>query len=462
VSDRDYKANHHQQKMRNLTRLIVVILIIIVLYFVVFITHVQRFMSTDIDNKVILSHHLTIEEKHELHLTNLLNNQQLLQQKQLQQQQQPTKQDAIQLKPPIDCNTSISESLHSIQSQKSSKSRIQLPDVLLSDSTANGFHLIQYSSMKEALSAYTIFHNKVVSDIKMGNIDSCRILVVEPKEGWGNVIRAITSSLYVAMITGRALFIDLHPFPFDRYFKQVNIEWQWLADSVHNGISCKQMRLDISKNCKECWPNLDRMKKNDLNIVFDSKDQCYRVVTFSPLQEWLVENPFHRGLFRRFNSIQDWQDVYDYFIAEPTDLVKKAVEPYEQQFKEAIIVYGVHIRSGKGEGREDRFLLPTTVLELRKCTQLILQKSLESGNQKNQKPLFFITTDNVATVNIFESALGKDYVVHTEGMAGHSIKNPNFELKAVVDWYLLTKVDVIFATIYSSFSKTAHEVHNNW
>jgi hypothetical protein len=421
-------------------------MLIITMVYIFFITiYTQRFIRTDIDNKVSLEddhHQHTIQEKNGVHLLTQLQN------------------------PPIPCPPAPCSENTFLSQQQDDTRRIKIPSILMerADTSISStvFELSQYSTMKEALIAYTKFHNSIVSQIKAGNVDSSKILVVEPKEGWGNVIRAITSSLYVAMITGRALFIDLHPFPFDRYFKQVNIEWQWLEEYGHRGINCQTFRLDVGRTCKECWQNLDTMKKQDLHTVFDQKQRCYRVVTFSPLQEWLVENPFHRGLFRRFNSIQDWQAIYEYFISEPTDLVKNTAEPYEKQFKEASIVYGVHIRSGKGEAKEERFLAPATLTKLKQCTRIILEKSLASDDPKNKKPLFFVTADDVVVITSFEEHLGSANVVHTEGMAGHSIKNPNFELKAVVDWYLLTKTDIIFATIFSSFSKTAHEVHNNW
>jgi hypothetical protein len=338
------------------------------------------------------------------------------------------------------------------------------------DSNKEYFRLRHFNDMEEALAKYTEFHKyQTELLIKTGEI-SGSVLIVTPLEGWGNIVRAIVSSLYVALITGKVLYLNMPYVNLNRYFNLKPEYPSWNVPNERLLATCTQYKM---QNLRVGEKNRSYLKTEPLEEFL--KDKCLNFLTFSPLQEYLLENPTTKGIFNRFNGERDWNLVYKYFSFDhPSDMMKERIDSMLTEFANANSVYGFQIRSGFIEPSlirvDPRFLDLKTAGQLALCAKRILEFAHDNKatSVSNSKPaIIFLTTDNAAIIKLFikiieplEKKFNTRLLYYIPiSVVGHSNHNIDIMDEAVANWILLSNTNAIFASYASSFAETCRFVH---
>jgi hypothetical protein len=338
-----------------------------------------------------------------------------------------------------------------------------VPEELLLDSnpvipdSTPSFNILKYATFNEAFRDYLQFHKEALTKLtdKETMLESkIRLMLIQPTQGWGNVVRSVTSALYMAMITGRVLLIEWKPDPLSKYFEQIDMQWELKKEhrAVMGYRECEIFKYDVCGT--QCEENLKKVKATDLNVLYPAATKCVKLVTYSPMNEWLEESPYHRGLFKRLSGTEEWKQIYHLFFGKPTPLVEALIRRHVDRMKTASLIYGIQIRTGStGDSKEGRFITEHTLATIKDCIDRIYEAT-------DSKTLFTLTIDNDRYKEEFLSRGTQilDRLIMTAGNNMHTFKKPDYLPKAIADWVLLSRTDVMILSPQSSFGNTAHRM----
>lgn len=360
------------------------------------------------------------------------------------------------------------------------------------ESNLEHYRLRHFGTMEQALAAYTQFYRHqnggATNSGEAPPFSSAHILIVTPVEGWGNMVRAITSALYVALITGRVLYVNMPRAPLSRYFvqKEENPDWS-VPSSIDIVQHCVPFRLD---NCVGCEKNREQLRTVPLQSLL--VHHCMNLVSFSPLDEMLIQNPSTKSVFQRFDTHGDWSLIYRYFsFDQPTSMVEDKLPFDAPEALRSETVVGVQIRTGIIDYHDTyRFITIPTAGRVGLCARRIMEAYRQHGSsqrateatgngdngnnnrtsEKSAAAAVFLSTDNPAVHQLFhrvlspleQQSLGDNpsILYYLEPQFGHSNSNERALDDAIVDWIALSRSNVILASYHSSFADTARRVHN--
>jgi hypothetical protein len=258
-------------------------------------------------------------------------------------------------------------------------------------------------------------------------------LVVYPKNGLANRLRALASASILAERTGRNLFVNWVP------SDVCNVEWGELflnrLESRPLPLSSFRVGVDlyddtvIPMSWYQDTPRLAVRGEADLVAVHTCRNFQPEGMTHEAYEE--AKSLFYRNL-------------------RPIDTVQKTNCDIQKRYFDGHDVIGVHIR------RKDHlhFLKKDHRLV---CPTKLFVKAMENILHANPETKFFLATDDEEEEKLIRRLFPDAVIVYEKGGAGRNTTKGMQD--ALVDWLLLSKTSRLIASYASSFSQEAGVVN---
>jgi hypothetical protein len=260
-----------------------------------------------------------------------------------------------------------------------------------------------------------------------------RALVLYPKYGMVNRLRAIASAGILADYTGRKLFVNWDP------SKECNSAWEDLfvnklerypfpLSSFQNGMNL----YDDENNADGFYWDMPRsLICNNADVV-----AVHTCLNFQP--EEMTNEAYNNAKATFYRSLQPLHDV------------EKAVNEIYRRYFEGNNVVGVHIR------RTDHFASTKKDSTLVCPTELFLE-AIRKNLKNNDKTKVFLATDNKKEEKHIRQIFGDAVIVYEKDIVSRDTKRGMQD--ALIDWLLLSKTSRIIGSYSSSFSEEAGVVN---
>ena len=254
-------------------------------------------------------------------------------------------------------------------------------------------------------------------------------LVVYPKHGLANRLRALASASILAECTGRNLFVNWVP------SKECNVEWKELflnqIESRPLTLSSFQVGIDLYDDAvipMSLYPDTPRLSVRDesnLVVVHTCRNFRPEGMTAEAYEE--AKSLFYKNL-------------------RPIDTVQRTISDIQNRYFEGNYVIGVHIR------RKDHLNFLKKDHRLVCPTELFIE-AMENILHANPEIEFFLATDDEEEEKHIGRLFPDAVIVYEKGGSG---RNTTKGMQAaLVDWLLLSKTSRILASYASSFSQEA-------
>ena len=258
-------------------------------------------------------------------------------------------------------------------------------------------------------------------------------LVVYPKCGLANRLRAVASASILAECTGRTLFVNWSR------SGECNVEWEELflnqiekhpfpPSSFKIGVDLYD-DIIIPMSLYRETPRLALRGESDLVAVHTCRNFRPEEMTNEAHEE--AKSLFYRKL-------------------RPIDTVQKTISDIQKRYFDGHDVIGVHIR------RKDHLNFLKKDHRLVSPTGLFLE-AMENILHANPATKFFLATDDEHEENLIRRLFHNAVIVHEKGGSGRNTTKGMQD--ALVDWVLLSKTSRIIASYASSFSQEARVVN---
>lgn len=260
-----------------------------------------------------------------------------------------------------------------------------------------------------------------------------KVLVLFPRFGLSNRLRAIASAKILADYTGRKLCVNWIP------SNECNVTWGELFTNQIDSypISLSDLKDNITlyderKNWKNFyWDMPEALTNNESDIVAVHTCLNFRIREMSHEMYKTAKSLFYRSL-------------------QPVRIIQNIVNDMEKHYFKGNEVVGIHIR------RTDfPFYLPTSNRDLYP-TRLFIQE-MENILKTNPKTKFFLSTDAKEDEKIFKSLFRDNLIVYEKTIiCRDTVKGMQ---DALVDWLLLSRTAKIIGSYLSSFTIEAGAVN---
>jgi len=254
-------------------------------------------------------------------------------------------------------------------------------------------------------------------------------LVVYPKHGLANRLRALASASIVAEYTGRNLFVNWIP------SKECNVEWEELflnqIESHPLPLSSYQVGINLYDDTviPMSWyqdiPRLSVRDESYLVAVHTCRNFQPEEMTNEAYKE--AKSLFYRNLL-------------------PVETVEKTVRDMQKRYFDGCDIVGVHIR------RKDHLTFLKKDHRL-VCPTKLFVEAMENILHAKPERKFFLATDDEREEEFIRQLFPDNVIVYEkEGLGRNTTKGMQ---DALVDWVLLSKTSRIIASYASSFSQEA-------
>ncbi|MFA6055185.1 MAG: hypothetical protein WC769_07430 [Thermodesulfovibrionales bacterium] len=258
-------------------------------------------------------------------------------------------------------------------------------------------------------------------------------LVIYPKNGLANRLRALASAGILAECTGRNLFANWIP------SKECNVEWNELFLNQLESHPLPLSSFEVGINLYDdsvipmSWyrdiPRLSVCDESCLVAVHTCRN-------FQPEEMTNEGNEKAKSLFYR--------------NLRPVDAVRKAISDIQKRYFDGRDVIGVHIR------RKDHLTFLKKDHRL-VCPTKLFVEAMENILHANPETKFFLATDDQREEKHIRRLFPDKIIVYEkEGFGRNTTKGIQ---DALVDWVLLSKTSRIIASYASSFSQEAGVVN---
>jgi|GEM_PF-2378717 len=260
-----------------------------------------------------------------------------------------------------------------------------------------------------------------------------RALVLYPKHGLANRLRALASAWILADYTGRQLFVNWDP------SKECNIEWNELflnklerypfpLSSFQSGINL----YDDGNNSEGFCHDMPR------SLICNKSD----VVAMHTCHNFQVDDTTNEA----YNAAKS----FFYRSLKPVHEVERTVsEIYTRHFEGSDVV-GVHIR------RTDLFASTKKDSTL-VCPTKLFHETMRNILNDNPKIQFFLATDDKKEEKLVQRLFQYVVIVHEKEAVKRDVRKGMQD--ALVDWLLLSRTSRIIGSYQSSFSEEAGVVN---
>jgi hypothetical protein len=256
-----------------------------------------------------------------------------------------------------------------------------------------------------------------------------KYLVIYPKNGLANRLRALASAGILAECTGRNLFVNWIP------SKECNVEWE-----------------ELFLNQIESHPLPLSSFQVGINLYDDSvipMSWCRDIPRLSVCDEsYLVAVHTCRNFQPEEMANEAYEEAKSLFYRNlrPVDTVRKTISDIQKRYFDGRDVVGVHIR------RKDHLTFLKKDHRL-VCPTKLFVEAMENILHANPETRFFLATDDKKEEKLIMGLFPDTVIVYEkEGFGRDSTKGMQ---DALVDWVLLSKTSRIIASYASSFSQEA-------
>jgi len=323
-----------------------------------------------------------------------------------------------------------------IQSQK---------PILLFNQSATQFEFLHVSLPKDP------YLNSVSGDLLVNgnwcnrsNPTTNNKLFLTPVEGFGNRIRAIVASHYIAFITGRELNIvwpDMEEFiqksqtpPCVKWIKHIPKQKQ------------KCTILNCHANVAKC---IELFTTRSLQEIFPESETCIHLISFTAWELYLLDNSRTHGAFLSVTQKIPISVILNSFTTALDDHVRNAYKHMRARMSTSLdsrrhIKLTMHIRTGAD--RYDGGMIQNLYLPQLRCAAAIQNRL----GQHNMSSSIFIETDSTKVKSIAKSMSSLSNAIFLDKHAERA------DLQFVIIlWMLLGDGDVFLGSHGSSLSRTA-------
>ena len=258
-------------------------------------------------------------------------------------------------------------------------------------------------------------------------------LIVYPKNGLANRLRALASARILAECTRRKLFVNWIP------SKECNIEWQELfqnqfescllpLSNFHVGISLYDDSV-IPMSLHREIPVLTVCNEPDQIAVHSCRNFRPEEVTRAAYTD--AKSSFYKNL-------------------RPVATVQNTITDMQRRYFDGCDVIGVHIR------RNDHLTFLKKDHRL-VCPTRMFVEAMENVLHTNPETKFFLATDDKKEEKLIMRLFPGVIIVYEKDEPSRNTTKGMQD--ALVDWVLLSKTSKIIATYASSFSEEASAVN---
>eukprot|EP00128_Syssomonas_multiformis_P014006 Colp12_sorted_trinity150504_noHs@30126 len=319
-----------------------------------------------------------------------------------------------------------------------------------------------YSICKGAWQAkYADFHTKVLQGLLPP-----RFLIVSCNGycgGLGNMIQTYEAALVLALVSKRALLLRFDQgLDLGQYWASPYIEWDYRAAKQRGILKGLNTQLSTIRDFSEV----------NLHARWTS-DMVYWNIRLPETWSMIQRNPHHSAAAQELGLPPLLQNngCLQRYLFSPLPYLEDLVGKHRP---ENVAMVGMHLRLGDKDllpgqttavppqnSKNDVRLSRDTILRAWKCAENLLRSLNETT--KGHKVSLFLATDSVKIATEARRRFG-DLLVETEGApvhTGRTVDDPKKiaagRLKAVLDYVLLTRSDVIMVPTlkHSSFSAAA-------
>jgi hypothetical protein len=277
---------------------------------------------------------------------------------------------------------------------------------------------------------------------KETNASTRRQLFLTPVEGFGNRIRAIIASHYIAVVTGRELNIiwpEMDEFLQER---QTSPCAKWVA----RGETQNCLVLDCHMNIAKC---INLFTTRSLQEIFPESEPCIHLVSYTAWELYLLDNSLTYGALLSVTEKIPVFVILNSFTAALNDNVWNNYRHMRARLSSSVgsrrhIIMTLHIRTGADHydgGRIKNLYSP----QLR-CAAVIQNRLA----QRNMSSSIYIETDSTKVKSIAFSMSSLSNVIFLDKHAERADLG-----SVIVLWMLLGDGDVFLGSHGSSLSRTA-------
>jgi len=326
------------------------------------------------------------------------------------------------------------------------------------------FRLEGYDSMHAAMQGYAAFH------AALSQREDAPILTFVPNQyGLGNRLRALKSSLLLAMLMGRVFRVRwVSPYPLETLARPEAFDWREpLVGARHSGgkrsaptVLC--LPFGASNSRSGCSKHLDHLSKDDVREVY--LDPELEIESFTDIFIYLSKNRHYKALLERLGrDCPNRMGCLLPYVLGPQRVVAERLAALFPGEMAATKHVGVQVRNRlwRIEAQQLKGLKTSDAAGILACMAKWVPP-------EEYVPVFFTSDDDdfyPAARKLWGSRLreqsGEVYGPWSRGGAQSAEKldedDENAVIKAFVDWFALQQSSVIIYTYGSSFAKTAAE-----
>ena len=272
--------------------------------------------------------------------------------------------------------------------------------------------------------------------------DEAKTLIITPREGFGNRMRAVIAAHYLAFITRR----------------QLNIFWPEFADWMHLNASPHCVKWIISPPTGTCrlvdcavktWECVNLFTTRPLQEILPDDDSCLHLISFSPWDRILLDNAANHGALLSITQKIPVSAVLESVTRGLKSEIWQTHKKYRDQMvksagaKHALL--SVHIRTGAD--KEDGGLLKHLFMPQLRCAALLQDHFMRI----NVTSAIFLESDSTKVKSVAAEMDLKNLVMLEKHAERKDLKH------TLVLWMLLGEADVFLGAHTSSLSKTASQ-----
>lgn len=264
-------------------------------------------------------------------------------------------------------------------------------------------------------------------------LSSEQALVVLPRAGLANRLRALASAHIMAEVTGRKLYVNWESHPrdcnaawrdlFAYQFPQYFLPALFTSDGLH-----KDVKL---------YDDWEALEFRPTDIVADRQK-----VILLRSSSWFKPNDISDEVYRAKKS-------QFYRSLRPIQSILAAVGKIEEAYFQSHEVIGVHIR------RKD--LMPPGGSSWEVSPTYLFIHEMQKAVSRNSDVRFFLATDDRDEKLALKRLFGKRIIIREKADLQRS--NTKAIQDALIDWLLLSKTSLIIGSHWSSFSIESAEVN---
>eukprot|EP00053_Salpingoeca_punica_P015230 m.139837 g.139837 ORF g.139837 m.139837 type:complete len:513 (+) comp16660_c0_seq2:519-2057(+) len=304
----------------------------------------------------------------------------------------------------------------------------------------------QYASFHHAATARVLQAPSPLD--KQAEVRKLRWIIVQPLEGWGNMVREVVSGYIIALLSGRVLLVDWPAHINVNQFlhsPRLNLSDRALIalvrESSESVLTLNTPLIQARFPEKTPWPEVASPESTVRLLQFNSS---------IPLaQENFKLNPHYGALVVPLTTTSGNKAIYE-LLFQPTALLEEMIKPVRDELHAAEFSVSVHARTGESD--HSQWASEMYWRDFVHC----ISETVRTASEHSVSLKIFIATDSPAMLDRIHR-LPNARVVSLTGRIAHIQKDSSDEAlgRIIGDWWLLGETDELIGSFLSSYSYTA-------